>query len=263
MELYHTKRISALPAQEKAVGRTKSKTTSRIMKAYRDETTGRWHSDLPDVFDLICQKLRDREPFSFARYGDGEFNAIYGKQGRNCDGHEYFPDMGKRLREALESKPNYIVGLQPLTLASERWPQIQKDFPGINWVDADSIHNASIDGELPIMFYELKSSPLTKRNHHVFVVGPKHLTQSARLFTEEVWEIPGVNCWTQYDEIIDWLSDVNGVAPRAVIILCASMMSEVIIHEFRYSSMTFIDMGSVLDPYVGVKSRRYHHKLAL
>lgn len=220
------------------------------MKAYRDETTGRWHSDLPDVFDLICEKLRKREPFSFARYGDGEFNAIYGKKGHNCDGHEYFPDMGKRLREALESKPNYIVGLQPLTLASDRWPQIQKDFPGIDWVDADSIHNASIDGRLQTLF------PFFSKG---IFVGPNHIVRAVK----NRLVIPLLNCWIDYDRVHDTLAEMlyGRSGEYIVIFLCASMMSEVIIEDFKYSGHTFIDMGSVLDPYTGVKSRRYHHKL--
>ena len=227
------------------------------MKAYRDETTGRWHSDLPDVFDLICQKLRDREPFSFARYGDGEFNAIYGKKGANCDGHEYFPDMGKRLREALESKPNYIVGLQPLTLASERWPQIQKDFPDIQWVDADSIHNASIDGRLNDLISILYGRAV--------IVGPKHLQALVKGNGFGIIEIPSRNCWESYTEVAESIRDVMFSARpyNCVFLLCASMMSEVLVDEYKDSGYTFIDMGSALDPYCGVKSRRYHHKLAL
>ena len=227
------------------------------MKAYRDETTGRWHSDLPDVFDLICEKLRKREPFSFARYGDGEFNAIYGKQGRNCDGHEYFPDMGKRLREALESKPNYIVGLQPLTLASGRWPQIQKDFPGIQWVDADCIHNASIDGRLELLFTEL-------RRRDVMVIGPAHIDNIAKALGVHWFRLPDSNCWERFGAVRNWILNEHVKFNDPVVLLCASMMSEVIIDEFKdYDYITMIDMGSVLDPYVGVKSRRYHHKLVI
>jgi hypothetical protein len=233
------------------------------MKAYRDELTGRWHSDLPDVFDLICEKLRNREPFSFARFGDGEFNAIYGKKGSNCDGHEYFPDMGKRLREVLESKPNYIVGLQPLTLASERWPQIQQDFPGIDWVDADSIHNASIDGKLELLFESLNG-------RDVLLVGPKHLAK----FKTNEWNFiftPERNCWLDYSVIRDmvyrwWFETMTVKAFRdrkPVILLSCSMMAEIMLHDMNQQSTTIIDMGSVLDPYAGVKSRRYHHKLQL
>jgi hypothetical protein len=48
-----------------------------------------------------------------------------------------------------------------------------------------------------------------------------------------------------------------------VVLLAASMMSEVLIDDFADHHHTFIDIGSVLDPYCGIKSRRYHHKLKL
>ncbi|MEF8811131.1 MAG: hypothetical protein V5A47_09435, partial [Bacteroidales bacterium] len=59
--------------------------------------------------DLI-DNLIDREPFAFARYGDGEWNAIFGKDGTNCDGHEYYEDMGKRLADIVRSNPSYLMG---------------------------------------------------------------------------------------------------------------------------------------------------------
>lgn len=229
------------------------------MKAYRDETTGRWHSDLPDVFDLMCEKLRKREPFSFARYGDGEWNAIYGKKGHNCDGHEYFPDMGERLRKIVESKPKYLMGMQPLTVASERWAQIEKDFPGIDWVDGDSIHNASIDGKLPQLIDGLDSDTTV-------IIGPKHINNDLQ-YTDKLsfsWigiTIPSMNCWLEYETVVHELHQFLMDKRNCVILLCASMMSEILIDQFSEDGHTLIDMGSVLDPYAGVKSRRYHHKL--
>lgn len=231
------------------------------MKAYRDETTGRWHSDLPDVFDTICHKLRNGERFSFARFGDGEFNAIYGKKGANCDGHEYFPDMGKRLREILESHPNYMMGLQPLTVTSDRMKQIAKDFPGIEWVDADSIHNASIDGKMDEFFDAVY-------DRRCVIVGPQHLMKlNIHVLERAGWlgvnhfPIHDFNCWSyDYELCKNYLKSLN--TKDIVILFCASMMSEVLIDEFHQDA-TCIDLGSVLDPYCGVKSRRYHHKLSI
>lgn len=262
------------------------------MKAYRDEITGRWHSDLPDVFDLMCEKLRKREPFSFARYGDGEWNAIYGKKGANCDGHEYFPDMGERLRRIVKKRSeasidakatiqpvadkcnvtkeelsaasalntNYFFGMQPLTVASEKILQIEKDFPGIDWVDADSIHNASIDGRLDELFGCLQFSM-------VVLVGPRHLSSLGHRFKHfRQWTIPERNCWGDFNDTVVAISSSISVSitknvKPLVFLLCASMMSEIIVDQFYGYGHTFIDMGSVLDPYAGVRSRRYHHKL--
>ena len=233
------------------------------MKAYRDEVTGRWHSDLPDMFDTLCKRLSQGEHFRFARYGDGEFNCIYGKPGANCDGHQYFPDLGNRLREALLRTNGYCVGLQPLTLASDLWPRIQKDFPDVNWVDADCIHNASIDGRLHKLFKSLRAVRKfgTGTHRQVMIVGPPYIATAANVLSIENYQLPTKNCWLEFDKVVAWINKTANRNAYPVVLLCASMMSEVIIDEFRYSEITFIDMGSVLDPYVGVKSRRYHHKL--
>lgn len=225
------------------------------MKAYRDEITGRWHSDLPDVFDLMCEKLRNGEPFSFARYGDGEWNAIYGKKGENCDGHEYFPDLGERLRKIVESKPKYLMGMQPLTVASERWAQIEKDFPGIDWVDGDSIHNASIDGKMESLFAAIRES------ENVFIVGPWYLNEMRKYFKFTLLPVPPKNCWLYYDMIINYIIKKEPYCADGVYLLCSSMMSEVLIDDLSNTTHTLIDIGSAFDPYCGVKSRRYHHKL--
>ena len=39
----------------------------------------------------IVKKLQSDNNFSFARYGDGEWACIKGKNGRNCDAHIYYP----------------------------------------------------------------------------------------------------------------------------------------------------------------------------
>src|SRR5690606_1253192 len=161
------------------------------------------------------------------------------------------------LREALESNPDYIVGLQPLTLASDRWPQIQSDFPNIKWVDADCIHNASIDHRLEKLFHML-------RRRDVMVVGPSHIVSVAKALGVHWFMLPYMNCWERFGAVRNWIINESVKFDNPVVLLCASMMSEVLIDEFKNcDNMTMIDMGSVLDPFVGVKSRRYHHKLKI
>lgn len=231
---------------------------NETMRVWRDESLGRWHSNLTDVFDLICDKLRKQEPFSFARYGDGEWNAIYGKQGCNCDGHEYFENLGVNLKYAVESQcgiNSIIMGLQPLTIASQRIVDIHKDFPNINWVDADSIHNASIDGRMDQLFDALK-------DRNVILVGPQHLRQIANWY---MIFVKPVNCWLHYQTTLEDITSEINRTDKPVVLLCASMMSEVLIDEIHgcFDDATCIDIGSAFDPYVGVKSRRYHHKLTI
>lgn len=231
------------------------------IKAHRDEQTGRWFLDGVEnekiTFARMIDDLQNKKAFKFSRFGDGEWNCMFGKLGMNCDGHKYYPTLGESLRRVILSEPKYTVGIQPLSMSYERTEQIKefcRDLK-INWVNSDVLHNASIDGEL----YKFTSAI---KGRYVIVVGPPHLTG---FFDANVVNIviPPVNCWLAYEEIRQQIEfHIDGVN-NAVVLLAASMMSEVLIDDFADHHHTFIDIGSVLDPYCGVRSRRYHHKLKL
>jgi hypothetical protein len=226
------------------------------LKPSRDELTGRWTIEglepSEEVLVKICEMLRLGVNFKFARYGDGEFNCMFGKRGKNCDGHEYFPGMGERLRLAL-SRANYMVGIQPLALSI--YPELIKNFlpSPVHIVNADVLHNASIDG---ILHHFLDSF----NGRYIVLVGPAHLQY---FFNGVHIVIPSVNCWTEYENVRQQIAFHTEGVHNAVVLLAASMMSEVLIDDFADEPLTFIDVGSVLDPYCGIKSRRYHHKLKL
>lgn len=227
------------------------------MQASRDETTGKWTLSGVEpsevTFERMCKMLREGENFKFARYGDGEFNCMFGKHGHNCDGHEYFPDLGTALNNAFYSDPQYMVGIQPLAVQSGMWERAkQREGYPKNIYDADVLHSASIDGVITELLDACKKRTPT-------LIGPKHL---GALSLPQL-EIPKENCWVTYQESIRLIEYRMNWEYGDVFLLCASMMSEVIIDYFKEVDATFIDCGSVFDPYVGVKSRRYHHKLAL
>ena len=51
--------------------------------------------------EYYIQLLKDKKPFSFTRWGDGEWGCAFGATGANCDSHIYFPEMKKGLNEAI------------------------------------------------------------------------------------------------------------------------------------------------------------------
>jgi hypothetical protein len=226
------------------------------LKAYRNEETGRWFLDGVEdeklTYARMLDSLKNNTAFKFARYGDGEIYCMNGKSGANCDGHVYFPDLGNSLRQAIQDQPRYMVGIQPLSVS--HLPEDVENYFGKfkNLYNADVLHNASIDGEI-IKFINAISG------RYIILVGPPHL---ASLFNNCVHIVlPSVNCWTEYQAIKQQIEfHLDGVN-NAVVLLAASMMSEVIIDHFEDALHTFIDVGSVFDPYCGVKSRKYHHKL--
>lgn len=220
------------------------------MEAIKNELTGRWTilgmepSSL--TYERFINYLTYGYNFKFARYGDGEFNAIFGKKGHNCDGHEYFPDLGERLRASFSK--NIFTGIQPLTLTLPYAKEALKLLEGCNLVNADAIHNASIDGELHRLMDALKG-------RDVVCVGPAHLLP---LFDQMI-VVPDKNCWLNYEKVKNHLEIL--IHSDKIVVLCASMMSEILIKDFEDEDITMIDVGSALDPLVGKLSRRYHHKL--
>jgi hypothetical protein len=229
------------------------------MKATRDESTGRWTlegvEDDAVTFERICDNLKSGKNFKFARYGDGELMCMNGKIGRNCDKHQYFPKLGIKLLDTVQHKMDYMIGIQPLSVA--HLPHLVDDFILKNYkpseiFNADCIHNASIDGKMDQFFHALEGK-------YIILVGPAHL---AGLFEEMVHiVVPNVDAWNVYDEIHENITYHLEDVKNAVVLLSCGMMAECLIFDFATKKCTMIDTGSVFDPYAGVYSRSYHYKL--
>jgi hypothetical protein len=195
-------------------------------------------------------KINNKERYTFSRFGDGEWNAILEKQGSNCDGHHYFPDMGLRLKEVLTTEiiDNY---------ANEY---------GIKWVASDIFHHASIKGNLQPLLEALDT-------RNVILVGGEHLKNYNKKY--KFIPVPRKNCWTDYKKTLTRIQEYllqndadNLEEPKNYVILfCASMMSNVLIDDLHpiaeVVGVTLIDIGSLFDPFVGVNSRAYHKKLKI
>lgn len=232
-------------------------------KAVKDEK-GIWEIEgLPtweNTYALMIHQIEEGINFKFARYGDGEAICMLQVPGKvaNTDGHEYFPDLGQALRGSFSEK--VLTGIQPLLLTSKYGVDfmdiLKKNLTG-EYCNADVLHNASIDLKLS-HFLEA----IDKSQRPLIVIGSAHLRS---FFIDPIVfiEIPDKNCWLKYTETVEKLSNELFGTDNAIVLLCASMMSEVIIKAFEDVECTMIDCGSVFDPFVGVKSRRYHHNLTV
>ena len=224
------------------------------------------------TYDDITAKIRNGEPFTFARWGDGEWNAVFvgtrwqeivkkGPHQGNCDRHLYFEDLGEALREVLHSKPAYLMGIQGMTMRSEKlWPCV-KEFLKENrlefdWINSDMFHHASIKGRLGSFFEALSG-------REVIIIGPSFLSGLCNKLKAKLIEIPEINCWLSYKDIKNTLQKEVDLKDRAIYLFCASMMAEVLINDVHNEWNTFIDIGSLLDPYAGKNTRSYHYSLKI
>ena len=222
---------------------------------------GTW--DIPEIekwevtFTRLKEMILSGVNFKFARYGDGELNCMTGRQGANCDGHEYFPDLGERLRNSFSDK--VMTGVQPLMITLSNADKFYEliENKGLALYNADVLHNAMIDLQMSTLL-----EAIDKSGRDVVVIGPAHL-RSFFFAPVSFVGIQDLNCWLMYEETkAELLKKLEGKT-NAVILLCASMMSEVLIHDLVDIPHAMIYCGSVFDPFVKIKSRKYHHKLVL
>lgn len=211
-------------------------------------------SGLEDIFPGICADVSAGVPFAFSRFGDGEFLAIAGRGGANCDGHEYFADMGERLRGVLAGEPRYRLGTLPRVFVEFR-EEISSLAGNVEWVSSLCMRDAVLEGRFGDFFAALEGKDVT-------LAGPPHLCRLAASRAWSMIEVPPKNCWLDYANVRAALEQEVASGKR-VFLFCASMMSNVLIDDLHRldSRHTYLDVGSALDPFAGVKSRPYHERV--
>jgi hypothetical protein len=178
------------------------------------------------TFDAICEKIRKGEHFSLARYGDGEFKAILGEQGANCDGHEYFPEMGRELADTLRSNPDYYIGLHStgrngLDVKTLDWLQ-ENDLTGREYIPNEVFHIPLRDGLMGQFWEALESK-------QVVTIGPEYIRTQKVISRWRTFHLPiqakntYLDRWKIYEDLKDF--DLT----NSVVLICASMTAPLIV----------------------------------
>lgn len=205
------------------------------------------------LLDDIIKKINKREPFAFSRFGDGEWLNIRKTKGENCDGNVYYPGLGDRLAEIVSEKQNYILGAQDY----KKWNLLSdvEKYNANDWVDADVFHKASMEGNLSLFIEALNTA-------NVIYIGNKSLKNLQ--FINKFIEIPYTNVWLDYNNVLNTIYS-SFTDTHTVYLFSAGMCANVFIDDLwdRNKNNSYIDVGSVFDPYVGRKTRSYHKHLKI
>jgi hypothetical protein len=212
-----------------------------------------------DILELV-EKIRSGEVVTFSRFGDGEWSAVVGRDGENCDGHKYSSELQSGLKEALLGNPKYNLGMQYFAIKNMGGDIVKflKDNSlDVDWWFADNFHDANLEGRLYPFIKLLRESSSV-------VIGPAYMRELDIFPITEFVEVPSKNCFDDYNRIY---RETKEIAERldsgAIFLFSASMASNVIIHnlykEFgeRHS---FLDVGALWDIYLGKKSRGVYNE---
>ncbi|MFQ5512797.1 MAG: hypothetical protein ACE5FG_00050 [Myxococcota bacterium] len=211
--------------------------------------------------ELFVEKLRTGEPFAASRFGDGEWNCILGVEGRNCDDHEYFPELRTELSQVLEGRPPYLLGLQPGALREPGARAIQRFLSSrsldLEWFDSDVFQRAHWEGRFNPFVNAL-------RERRPLFVGPRHIRAPlSEIFPRGGFvEIPALNCFLARGRIETEIQEELHRAGYDVILFSAGMTTNLLIDRLHVEvgeRVTLIDLGSIWDVYAGRISRRHFH----
>jgi len=208
-------------------------------------------------------RLKNNEYFSFVRYGDGEWIALFRGAGWvSCRMQSVSKEIQADMLQSLiahVSAPRLIFGLQHY--AVRRFEKHIGRFlhrhklKNISWVEADVFHYASLRGLLFPLIEQL-------RQMKVVIVGPNFLYKMKEgIFNYSAFvEVPLRNCYAHQESIkSNILSIHERFRENVVYSFCCGPVAETLILKLQdeMPENFLIDFGSVWDVFCGKRSRRY------
>lgn len=220
---------------------------------------------LPLEFDDFLARMR--KPLTFLRYGDGDWLALLDPmQGaailNRPKTDAAVADLAQEARTLLRTVRGPIYGMQPLAnslpmrTAIDAW--VAANCPDVVWHNADVLHLANEAGGARRFV-----DAIADANPVLF--GPEYLEPLLHKVKFAAYVvIPHAGGFTLRDEITDALLGVQEKF-GAVTICATSFLASKVIGQRLYPSIagrsSYIDCGTMWDPHVGVKSRRYHFRI--
>jgi hypothetical protein len=235
-------------------------------------------------FDMILNKLKNGEHFGYSRFSDGElrimqnletqiggnFHVIGDKRGGGSyhdEDHKHFdPKIHKfyhdKLMESFRfKKDNYFVGLSCRCCVGETdFKQMLEMYDGDSDSDNLTWSNLFLNGNYPRFVSEFL--PEFKGKKIVYICNENANLDTLPFEVIKDFRV-GENCiinnYDLIEEIKEWIGD-NKIEDH-VFLFSASSLSNFMIHQlFDYCDKnTYIDVGTTLNPYMGMKGRRGYH----
>ena len=217
-------------------------------------------------FHQYIKFIEEGKYFSYLRYGDGEWKALFRDNGRNGRAHMITPEFHRDMLECLfKNAYNFSVffGLQRNTYRPEgRQEEIdiflkKNDLLNIPWVSAETFHHASRDGILYPLIKQMKEK-------NTVFVGPEFLAELKKTIFPDAYfiNIPNADCYEDRERIYNEISDTaeeQNMQEDVIYSFSAGPAAEVFIPKLQEElpNNFYIDAGSLWDVFVGQRTRKY------
>lgn len=194
-------------------------------------------------------KLRDKNPFAFSKYADGEWSAI---NNENLDNNEFqnnelVPQFQRdRLIESIQFKDkDYFIGVCCPCCNGDRSSKM-REFSG---QDEDHMTFANIFVNANYQFY-LENFLKEFGNHEVHLVANENSIVSDLPFPIQKFYPIKYNAWVNNYDLIEKISEQNLIGK--LFLFCAGPFGNLLCHQLFKNNPNniYLDIGSTLNPWL-------------
>lgn len=218
------------------------------------------------LINSLSQGLQDGKNYTIMRFNDGEWAFAYGFQPyikqrlellhKSPDAPLCLKYAGRLLRKMVNGKPEYMVSI-------DSWSRSKRPFLKYVNTHIHKFKNVIGGGIFNIWSLHTGFQDLFKilQERDTLVVGPEYLRDlpfdSEHITFDSVTAIYDIqkHVW----EIIRWLD--KNYKPNMIIVYSCSFIAKIAIDEIYKiygNSITQLDVGAALNPFVGISNRPWH-----
>jgi hypothetical protein len=221
--------------------------------------------------EIVFKALKNKENFAFSKSADGEMMILMGENIdilHKCNGEFKFDKNDKtdelyrkKLIESFTYKhKNYFVGIGcPCCIGEKNYNWMKKlaNQPPQNITWANIFVNSNYN-------YYLKNFIPEYENHKIILVC-NHKADPSKFFNKNLikdFRI-GTNAWKNDYNIIEEIKEyihINNIENH-LFLFAAGPFGNILVYELfkHYPNNIYLDIGSTLDPFIGLgKTRKYH-----
>lgn len=224
-----------------------------------DEAENIFRNIKKQTLKFFTDKIISEENFSIVKFGDGEFFTMTTTDGsgHNCDGNQYFRELGNDLLES------YVYFLNQKDVYICRWANNHK-------VENELLQSFYIANPEKFIFYNLMNNilPISDelKNFYKTIQTSKrekvYISHSINgnfvngfLKIDKFVELPNTNSYLYKAQIINKV--LPNINRNSLVLISGGMASKVFIkhmHEYMPEA-TYLDIGSALDGFLNRKNR--------
>lgn len=234
------------------------------------------------AFDSMLEKIKNNENFAFTRFSDGELFIMQNKTVILAENHyvtgdirgpnrytkeeqkEFIPERDQFYREKLiecfkHTQKNYLKGI-----CTGTDPHVGRaNFDYMIELHGGEHENLTFSNLLINANYQRfieEMVPLLTQREVIYVVNKMADVSRLPFKVKKTFEI-GSNCMINdygVSELVSQYIEKNNIHDNIVLCSAASLSNYVIYENFKYNSNnTFIDIGSCLNPLIGLEGWKY------